>query len=82
MCLNASRTMYVTHFKINFERKEHGQNTRNSNLAAKARRMKTELGRKSFSAANVYNIIPILARQLDSGVLSRAHLLNDLHACI
>ena len=41
--------------------------------------MKTECGRKSYcvTVANVYNNIPILARQLDSKVLFRTHV-NDL----
>ena len=70
-------------FKSYFEGKEHGQNTRNNNLAVKVPRMKTEFGRKRFSvtAANVYNKVPILARQLDSRVLFRSHV-NDLYKCI
>ena len=65
-------------FKSYFERKEHGQNTRNNNLAVKVPRMKTEFGRESFcvTAANVYNKVPILARQLDSRVLFRTYV-ND-----
>ena len=45
--------------------------------------MKSEFGRKSFSvtAANAYNKVPILARQLDSRVLFRTHV-NDLYKCI
>ena len=41
--------------------------------------MKTEFGRKSYcvAAANIFNNIPILARQLDSRVLFRTHV-NDL----
>ena len=35
-------------FKSYFERKEHGQNTRNNNLAVKVPRMKTEFDRKVF----------------------------------
>ena len=67
-------------FKSYFERKEHGQNTRNNNLAVKVPRMKTEFRRKSFSvtAANIYNKVPILVRQLDSRVLFRTHV-NDLN---
>ena len=40
--------------------------------------MKTEFGCKSFcvTAANVYNKVPILARQLDYRVLFRTHV-ND-----
>ena len=70
-------------FQNYFERKDHGQNTRNNNLAVKFPRMKTEFGRKSFcvSTANVYNNVPILARQLDSRVLVRVHV-DDLHAFI
>ena len=70
-------------FKSYFERKQHSQNTRNNNLAVKVPRMKTEFGRKSFSvtAANTYNKVPILARQLDSRVLFRTHV-NDLYKCI
>ena len=65
-------------FKSYFERKQHDQNTRNNNLAVKVPRIKTEFGRKCFcvTAANVYNKIPILARQLDSRVLFRTHV-ND-----
>ena len=33
-----------TQFQNYFERKDHGQNTRNSNLAVKVLRMKTEFG--------------------------------------
>ena len=64
--------------KSYFERKEHVQNTRNNNLVVKVTRMKTEFGRKSFcvTAANVYNKVPILARQLDSRVLFRTHVNN------
>ena len=63
-----------------FQRMGHSQNTRN-NLAVKVPRMKTEFGRKSFcvTAANVYNNVHILTRQLDSRVLFRAHL-DDLYA--
>ena len=45
--------------------------------------MKTDVGRKRFcvSEANVYNNVPILARQLDSRVLFRAHL-DGLHSFI
>ena len=60
-------------------RNEHGKNTRNNNLTVKVPRMKTEFGRKSYcvTAANIFNNIPILARQLDSRVLFRTHV-NDL----
>ena len=58
-------------FQNYFETKEHGQNTRNNNLAVRIPRVKTELDRKSFYvyAADVYNNVPILARQLKSGVI-------------
>ena len=62
---------------------DHSQNTRNSNLAVEVPRMKTEFGRRSFcvTAANVYNNVPILARQLDSRVLFRTHL-DDFYAIV
>ena len=68
-------------FQNYLQRKDHSQNTRNNYLPVKVPRMKSEFGRKSFclSAANVYSNCPILARQLDSRVLFRAHL-DDLHA--
>ena len=65
-------------FKNYFERQKHDQNTRNNNLTVKVPRMKTEFGCKSFclTAADIYNKVPILTRQLNSRVLFRTHL-ND-----
>ena len=61
----------------------HGQYTRNDKMAVKVPRMRTEFGRKSFSvpAANVFNKLPILTRQLDSRVLFRSNL-DNLYTCI
>ena len=66
-----------------FQTMDHSQNTRNNYLAVKVPRMKTEFGRKSFyvTAANIYNNVPILARQLHSRVLFRAHL-DEIYAFV